>query len=249
MRILLTNDDGIFAPGLAAIYKKLIEMGDVTVVAPANSMSGASHSFTFEHPFACNKVNINNLFDGFSVEGSPADCVKIAVLELIEEPFDLIVSGINNGENAGVSVYYSGTVAAAMEGVFLKVPSIALSLTRGSVENPDFDQAADLSLDIIQKLMPLSHNSVVNINIPDLSKGKPKGVKVVPQSTDGFEEHYKQHKTSDGTIIFQLAGGHHRYKDDTTDTVALSHGYITLTALSPGMTDYEKTNELKNIQF
>ena len=118
MQILLTNDDGIFAPGLAAVYKELIKLGDVLVVAPANSKSGASHSVTFNRPLVCNKVDINGLFTGYSVEGSPADCVKLAVMQLHKGPIDLLISGINYGTNAGINIYYSGTVAAAMEGRF-----------------------------------------------------------------------------------------------------------------------------------
>ncbi len=132
MQILLTNDDGIFAPGLAALYKELVKMGDVTVVAPADSRSGASHSITFSRPLVCNKVDINGQFTGFSIQGSPADCVKLAVMQLHEGPIDLLVAGINNGANAGINVYYSGTVAAAMEGAFLKIPAVAMSLAMGS---------------------------------------------------------------------------------------------------------------------
>ena len=116
MKILLTNDDGIFAPGLAAIYQELIKLGEVIVAAPAESRSGASHSVTFSRPLICNKVEINGQFTGYSIQGSPADCVKLAVMQLHEDPIDLCVSGINSGANVGINVYYSGTVAAAMEG-------------------------------------------------------------------------------------------------------------------------------------
>jgi 5'/3'-nucleotidase SurE len=128
MRILLTNDDGIFAPGLAAIYKQLIHLGEVLVVAPADSQSGASHAVTFFEPLACAKADIDGLFSGFAVYGSPADCVKLGVIQLHKDPIDLVVAGINNGANVGINVYYSGTVAAAMEGAFLSIPAVALSL-------------------------------------------------------------------------------------------------------------------------
>ncbi len=104
MQILLTNDDGIFAPGLAAIYKELIKLGDVMVVAPADSRSGASHSITFAQPLVCNKIDMTDRFTGFSVQGSPADCVKLAVMQLHDKPIDLLVAGINNGANAGINV-------------------------------------------------------------------------------------------------------------------------------------------------
>jgi len=247
MQILLTNDDGIFAPGLAAIYKKLVELGNVTVVAPSSSRSGTSHSITFSRPFICNKVDINGQFTGYSVEGSPADCVKLAVLELAKEPIDLVVSGINNGANAGINIYYSGTVAAAMEGIFLKIPSVALSLA--AEENMNFELAADYCWQVLSELMPITNGSVININIPQLSKGKPKGIKALPQSKEGFHEHYVSKKNEQGRTLYQLAGGLHRQEDTLTDTIAIAEGYITITALSPGMTNFETTEQLNKIQF
>ncbi len=122
MRILLTNDDGIFAPGLAAIYKQLVELGTVTVVAPTECWSGASHSITFAEPLACTKVEIKGLFTGFGVQGSPADCVKLASMQLHDGPIDLVVAGINCGANVGINVYYSGTVAAAWRPPFCGSP-------------------------------------------------------------------------------------------------------------------------------
>jgi 5'-nucleotidase len=248
MRILLTNDDGIFAPGLAAIYKKLTALGEITVVAPASSRSGASHSITFNRPFVCNKVDINGRFTGYSVEGSPADCVKLAVLELCKEPIDLLISGINNGANTGINIYYSGTVAAAMEGVFLKIPSVAMSLA--FEEGPmNFELAAEYCWRILNKLMPVKNGSVININIPPLSMGEPKGIRVVPQSYEGFNEHYVSHTDEQGQTLYQLAGGEHRDEQTPTDTISLVDGYITITALAPGRTDYEGTEQLKKIKF
>jgi len=250
MRILLTNDDGIFAPGLAAIYKELVKMGDVTVVAPADSRSGASHSITFFEPLVCNKVDINGQFTGFSVQGSPADCVKLASMQLCTEPIDLLVSGINSGANVGINVYYSGTVAAAIEGAFLKIPSVAMSL---AVERPDsqpaFESAAEYCTKILQKLMPVKAGEVININIPLLSQGRPKGIKVVPQSTGGFHEYYISQKNEQGQTVFQLAGGDHRVEDGPTDITSLVEGFITITALASDMTNHEKTYRLKKIKW
>lgn len=247
MQILLTNDDGIFAPGLAAIYKELIKLGDVTVVAPADSRSGASHSVTFSSPLVCNKVDINGQFTGFSVQGSPADCVKLACMQLCKQPIDLLVAGLNNGANAGINVYYSGTVAAAMEGAFLKVPAVATSLAVD--DNMDYEKAAEYCIEILKKLIPLESGHVVNINIPQLSKGRPKGIRIVPQSTGGFHEHYVPQKNEQGQTVYQLAAGMHRDEDDPTDTTALADGFITITALAPGMTNFEKTSQLKKIKW
>jgi len=247
MNILLTNDDGIFAPGLAAIYKELVKMGNVTVVAPAVSHSGASHSITYSRPLVCNKVDINGRFTGFSVQGSPADCVKLAVMQLHDGPVDLLVAGINNGANAGINVYYSGTVAAAMEGAFLKIPAVAMSLA--AEEQMDFEKAAKYCAEILKKLMPVRRGDVININIPQLSEGEPKGVRVVPQSTKGFDEYYIRQKNEQGQTVFQLAGGPHLTEDTPTDITSLIEGFITITALAPGMTDHRKTHELKKIKW
>ncbi len=247
MQILLTNDDGIFAPGLAAIYKELVTIGDVTVVAPADSRSGASHSITYSRPIVCNKVNINGQFTGFSVQGSPADCVKLAVMQLHEGPIDLLVAGINNGANAGINVYYSGTVAAAMEGAFLKIPAVAMSLS--FEEQMDFEKAAHYCAKILKKLMPVKKGHVININIPQLSKGEPKGVRVVPQSSKGFNEYYTRQKNEQGQTVFQLAGNSHRLDEAPTDTTSLEAGFITITALARDMTDHHKTDELQQIKW
>jgi len=243
MRILLTNDDGIFAPGLAALYKRLVEIGAVMVVAPTESWSGASHSITFHEPLACTKVEIGGLFTGFGVQGSPADCVKLACLQLHEGPIDLVVSGINYGANIGINVYYSGTVAAAMEAAFLQIPSAAISVA--AEDRTDFDQAAEHGLAVLQKLMPLQAGDVMNINIPLLSRGRPKGVRIVPQATSGFYEYYIPHVNGRSETVFQLAGGTHREEKVPADTMALADGFITVTPLRPDMTDHEKTAALR----
>jgi len=247
MHILLTNDDGIFAPGLAAIYKKLVKLGEVSVVAPAEGKSAASHSISLE-PLMCDKVDLTGKFSGYSVSGSPADCVKLAVMKLTEQPIDLVVSGINHGANVGVNVYYSGTVAAAMEAAFFSIPSLALSVA--CEKDTDFDAAAEYGLGIMEKLLPLKAGSVININIPMLSKGAPKGVKVVGQSISGYHEHYTTGRNEHGQTVYQLGGGGHRdEKTASTDTTALIEGFITVTALHFDMTDHEANRRLEEITW
>lgn len=247
MHILLTNDDGIFAPGLAAIYKKLTKLGDVTVAAPSESRSGTSHSLTFFHPLVCNKIDLKGQFAGYSVEGSPADCVKLAVLQLCKEPIDLVVSGINNGANAGMNIYYSGTVAAAMEALFLGIPSVALSLA--AEEEMNYEAGAEYCWRILNQLLPVRNCSVININVPRLSCGKPKGTRIVPQSSEGLDEYYIETQNEQGQTVYQLAGGLHRDEEAPNDITSLAEGYITITALSPGMTDFDKTEKLKSVEF
>ncbi|MBL7106375.1 MAG: 5'/3'-nucleotidase SurE [Phycisphaerae bacterium] len=247
MHILLTNDDGIFAPGLIAAYKQLVNIGDVTVVAPSDGKSGASHSITFAEPIVCSEVNVNGIFTGYSIDGSPADCVKLAAMQLCSKPIDLVVAGINYGANVGINIYYSGTVAAAMEAAFLNIPSAAVSAALE--ENVNFTNVAEYAINILKKALPIEPCKVININIPRLGLGKPKGTKVVPQSTEGFHEHYIQQQNQKGQTLFQLAGGIHRDQDIDTDTVAIADGYITITSLSPGMTDMKKNEQLKKIKW
>jgi 5'-nucleotidase len=171
-------------------------------------------------------------------------------MQLHDGPIDLLVAGINNGANVGINVYYSGTIGAAMEGAFLGIPSVAMSL---AVEAPgvsgDFEKAAAHCLDTLKKLMPIRNGCVININIPRLSKGPPKGVRVVPQSATGFNESYVEKTDENGHIVFQLIGDHHVVDGSPTDTTSLEDGYITITALAPDMTDHKRTRDLEKIDF
>jgi len=247
MNILLTNDDGVFAPGIAAAYKELTRLGNVTVVAPAGRMSGAGHSITVFEPLLCEKVEIEGQFSGYSVSGSPADCVKLAIMELCPKKPDIVISGINNGANVGINVYYSGTVAAAMEAVFYRIPAIAVSCAHE--DQMDFIAAAKYAFEVISKLPVVNLLGVININIPRLSQGKPKGVKVVPQSTMGFEEHFVKKQSDTGQILYQLAGGGHLDTNVPSDTLALVDGFITVTALGFDMTDYKNMEKLHQIKW
>ena len=242
MKILLTNDDGVFAPGLAAMYGRLTSIGDVTVVAPIDCRSGTSHSITFAEPLVCNKVSIDNQFNGYGVQGSPADCVKLAAMQIHDGPIDLVVSGINHGANVGINVYYSGTVAAAIEGAFMRIPAVAVSLA--SEEVMDFEAAAAHALKVIQAILPIPPGEVVNVNVPRLSEGPPKGVRVVPQSTNGFNEYYVPQRHGPHTE-FQLSSGLHRPEDTMTDTMMLWEGYITVTPLRPDMTCHGRLADLQ----
>lgn len=246
MKILLTNDDGIFAAGLAAMQKRLSTLGDVFVAAPANVCSGAGHSISLKE-IGCEYMDLVGKFQGYSVDGSPADCVKLAVNELfdIKGKFDLVVSGINHGANVGINVFYSGTVAGAIEAAFYDLPAIAVS---AALDDPlDLETAADCALDVIRQLTDLPAGQVANLNIPQLSKGKPKGLMVVPQSTHGFDEQYKIREDQYGQQAYLLTGGNPRdpKNQDWTDTTALAAGYITLTSLRQDLTDLKGNDRLK----
>ena len=232
---------------MAAIYEELKSIGEVVVVAPADGQSGAGHSITFTEPLLCNKVDIDGRFTGYGVHGSPADCVKLGVLELLHEPVDLIVSGVNLGANVGINVFYSGTVAAAMEGAFFRIPAVAMSLA--SEENIDFKAAAKHCVEVLKKVMPISSGEVISINIPRLSAGESKGVKVVSQSTSGFEERYIRHDDEQGKKVFKLTGSDYKLDGTQTDTHCLVDGYITVTSLHFDMIDYDKMQRLREIEW
>src|SRR3982750_2025916 len=171
MRILLTNDDGIYAPGLQALRKELLALGDVVVCAPATEQSAAGHSVTLLWPLIVQEVfDDDKRFLGWAVEGRPADCVKLALVELLPEPPDLIVSGLNAGANAGINVLYSGTVAAAIEGAFFRRTSIAVSLEYSKPRPLNFPRAAELARQTIEQIIAhdVPQGSLFNVNIPSL---------------------------------------------------------------------------------
>src|SRR5450631_1441083 len=191
MRILLTNDDGVYAPGLRALRKELQKLGEVTVVAPVGEQSAVGHSITLLTPLIVQEVvDEDQKPMGWAVEGRPADCVKLALLELLKDPPDLIVSGLNAGSNAGINVLYSGTVAAAFEGAFFGLTSIAVSLEYTKPKPLDFPQAASLARQTIEQIMAHqpAKGTMFNVNIPSLDRGPVRGIRTVPQNAVPYLE-------------------------------------------------------------
>src|SRR5919206_4116543 len=173
MRFLLTNDDGIYAPGLRSLRHELLKLGSVTVVAPATEQSAAGHSVTLLNPLLVSEVfeDDGKTFIGWAVEGRPADCVKLALLELLPDPPDVIISGMNAGSNAGINVLYSGTVAAAIEAAFYHFTAIAVSLEYDK-KITDFPKAARYARQVIQQILANrpAPGSLFNVNIPVLER-------------------------------------------------------------------------------
>ncbi len=243
MHILLTNDDGIYAPGLAALEAKLPELGDVSLAAPATEQSGVGHSITFLEPLVCKKVFDGSRFRGYAVEGSPADCVKLSVSELIEKPVDLIVSGINGGLNAGINVLYSGTVAAAIEGAFFRYNSFAVSLEYDP--HADFEMAAELAVDLIRKILSRKGSApqLYNINIPTAAtvlarQGGMPEVHCVPMGVERYGEHYIRRQDPKGRDYYWATNDPPpRRTDHPTDLTMLADGHITVSPLKFDMTD------------
>ena len=251
MQILLTNDDGIYAPGLAAMERQLLPLGDVTVAAPLTEQSGVGHSITYLTPLMAREV-----FDdegrqrGWAVEGSPADCVKLAIAELCPSRPDLVVSGINSGQNAGINVLYSGTVAAAIEGAFFGVTSIAVSLEYN--EDTGYDQAAQHAAKIIQQVLEQKDNEpqLYNLNIPQSALGRPTEVRVVPAATAPWGEDFEKRLDPRGRPYYWATGLQpDPPSDEETDLRALRAGNITLSPLKFDMNRREKLAEMQSWQL
>jgi 5'-nucleotidase len=249
MRILLTNDDGIYAPGLRALRRELKALGDVTVVAPASEQSAAGHSITLLVPLMVQEVrDEDGQFLGWAVEGKPADCVKLALQELLPEPPDLIVSGLNAGSNAGINVLYSGTVAAAVEGAFYRHTSIACSLEYTKPAPLDFARGASLARRVVEQI--LAHQpepgTLFNVNIPSPERGLVKGVRVAPQNFMPWTEQFIRRTDPRGRVYFWNAPGTPEMKPDPdSDEFAMSEGYITVTPLQFDLTDRRKLAEMQ----
>lgn len=247
MRILLTNDDGVFAPGLRALRNELTRLGDVTVIAPALEQSGVGHSITLLAPMVVKPVDDEDGSPlGIAVEGSPADCVKLAVNELLDRPPDLIVSGINSGANAGINVLYSGTVAAAIEGAFFKITSIAVSLE--FTERFDYPHAARHAVRIIERILSNQPpaGSLFNINLPAHSRGEPKGVRVVPMGIGRYGEGFEKRQDPRGrTYYWMTYAPPYQIEGPETDVTGLIEGYITVTPLHFDMTRHDQLAEVK----
>jgi 5'-nucleotidase len=245
LRILLTNDDGIYATGIGAIKKSLQGLGEVMVVAPDAEQSGVGHSITLAHPLRIRHVYINGEFFGYGISGSPADCVKLAVMEIMKCQPDLLVSGINIGSNTGIHVLYSGTVAAALEGAILGIPSVALSLDVSKF--PDLEYAALLSRDIIEILSKheLPRGTLINVNFPSVKREEIKGVRFTKQYTYSFAESVDCRKDPAGKTYYWLVGGREiTMEEGGTDIEAIRQGYVSITPLRYDLTDYELMNKV-----
>ena len=247
VRILLSNDDGILAPGLAALYNAVADVGEVTVVAPDSPQSAAGHSITLKRPLTVQKVHLVWRGEpvGLSVDGRPADCVRLAVRSLMEKPPDLVLAGINTGANVGVNVFYSGTVAAAVEAAMLGIPAVAFSAAAGAGE-VDFERVGGLCRWVLERLLEigLRHSDLVNVNIPDCAAGPPRGVRVVRQSTAEIEDLYRL-DSEDPTGRRYVLGDEYNFIGHENDDVAcLAEGYITITPLDVDMTSHRRLADL-----
>ncbi|KFZ38235.1 stationary phase survival protein SurE [Shewanella mangrovi] len=242
MNILISNDDGVNAPGIKVLTEALSRMGDTLTVAPDRNCSGASNSLTLTNP-----LRINKLDNGYiSVNGTPTDCVHLAIRQLCTQEPDLVVSGINAGANLGDDTLYSGTVAAAMEGRFLGLPAIAVSLAGRELVH--YGTAAAYVVKVVEGLLrhPLDADQILNINVPDLPLDHIKGVKVTRLGTRHKAEDMIKTQDPHGRDIYWLGPvGPELDVGEDTDFHAVANGYVSITPLTVDLTAYKQLSKLK----
>ena len=245
MRLLLTNDDGILAPGLEALYRAVADLGHVDVVAPDDSQSGVGHAISVQKPLLVRRLHVNNVFHGWSVAGRPADCVKLAMIDLLDQRPDLVLSGINAGVNTGINVLYSGTIAGAVEAALFGVPAIAFSLEL--MDELDFRMAGRVArsiLDVIIAAQPIP-GTCLSVNIPALDQGWPRGVRCCPQAPVNWKEHLQKQTESAGQTIYWLEGRPPEDDGDPQyDFAAVRAGYVAITPLRADLTDEARLREV-----
>ena len=243
---MVSNDDGIDAPGIYALVCELKKIGDVTVVAPDKQRSAVGHAITMNYPLRVSKFFKNNEFFGYAVEGTPADCAKLAIRSLLEVRPDILVSGINHGSNTAINIIYSGTVSAATEGTILGIPSIAVSLA--TWDDPDFTYAAKFSRKLTEfvSMKGLPEATLLNVNVPSAREKDIRGVMVTRQGKTRWDDKFELRRDPNNKEYYWLAG-----KLDIidhaadTDEIAVLNNYVSITPIHYDLTDYAT---LKKIQ-
>jgi 5'-nucleotidase len=248
--VLVTNDDGYHAPGLEALVARLSGRARITIVAPAGEASAVAHAITFTQPLVVHEISHGDLAVGYAVDGTPADCIKIALVELLsgERP-DLVMSGINNGANVGVNVLYSGTVAAALEAAIFGIPAIAVSVVRS--KSPRYAEAADVAVRIAEALEAEGElTGALNVNVPDLAADAIAGVRVARQRLSVAAERFHRRRDPRGRTYFWMDEPTGAPADDpASDAAALAAGYVTVTPVGYDLTDSARFRELEGFDW
>lgn len=248
--IILSNDDGYNAEGIRILRKEIARISEVIIVAPETEQSAMGHAITLLEPLKVRELRENGEFLGYAVKGTPADCVKIAIAELLDEPPEMVISGINLGGNLGTCVIYSGTVSAAIEACIMGVPAIAVSLD--TFENPDFQVAAEFIAKLIPFLRekPIPDGVVLSINVPPIPKDQIAGVAMTRQGKSRVIETFDKRVNPRNDTYYWLAG-EMRFDevDDGTDCEMIAKNYITITPIHYDLTSFKALEEMKDWEF
>jgi len=241
MRLLITNDDGINAKGIYALAKELEKNHEVIIVAPANERSACGHSITLSRPLIVKEVKLEGLeVKAFSVDGTPADCVKIAINELIDGKIDMVISGINKGLNLGTDILYSGTVSAAIEACIYKIPSMAISMAvKKNIENYEMAAVYAGEVLLIAEKNNIKNDIVLNVNVPLLEKNEIKGIKVCKIGSRLYNNAYIKTIGENNETHYQIKGELKDIHEDDSDTLYFKEGYVTVTPLHYDLTNFK----------
>lgn len=249
--ILVTNDDGITAPGLRTLISVMNELGEVWVVAPDSPQSGMGHAITVDATIFCEKVKIDEGPQSdreWACSGTPVDCVKLAISKILPRRPDLCVSGINHGANSSINVIYSGTMSAAVEAGIEKIPAIGFSLCDFSW-NADFKPAEPYIRKITEQVLanPMPEGIILNVNIPNPESGEIKGTRICRQAEAVWSESYDARISPNGKKYYWLTGKFNNLDHgEDTDEKALSEGYVSIVPIRFDMTDYKLIDTLKD---
>ncbi len=251
MHILITNDDGVFAPGLLVLAQELRKIGKVTIVAPDHNWSASGHVKTLSRPMRVKEVTLTDGSSAFACDGAPSDCVALPVLGLLPEPIEFVVSGINPNANLGHDVTYSGTVTAAMEAVIWNIPAIAVSLDAPENHSGllDYSTAAQVAAKIVQTItqhsLPLG--VLLNVNVPYLKLNKLKGYVITRQGLRVYRDELIRREDPRGRPYYWIGGDAPTgVPEDGTDVGELKKGYVSITPLSMDLTAYTAMNALSD---
>jgi 5'-nucleotidase len=239
MHILLTNDDGYNAPGIQTLYRTLRSQTnhDISIVAPEGQRSATGHSITLFQPLFITEYNLDEQQKGYAISGTPSDCVKLAVQGgLVPKP-DLVISGINQGSNLGTDVFYSGTVSAAMEGVILGIPSLAVSLA--SFESMDFEPAATYLAEQLDFIVQHNQDGLMNINIPGKPQAQWRGIKVTRLGKAVYENVFERRVDPHGRTYFWQCGNLTKDLELDTDLKALQEDFVSITPMHSDLTNFQ----------
>ena len=250
MKILVTNDDGIDSCGINVLANALKQIGDVTIIAPRTEQSAVGHAITMKIPLRVTEYYKNNEFFGYAVEGTPADCVKIGIRNILKSVPDLVVSGINHGSNTAINIVYSGTVSAAREAAIMDVPSIAISVTDHAAENFEFAAkvACKVSNLVVQNGLP--QGTLLNINVPNLPQDKIEGILVTKQGKSKWDDIYEKRQDPYGKHYYWLTGNLIEADHDLeTDQFAIMNNYVSITPIHFDLTDYKTYENMKSWNF
>ncbi len=241
MRILLSNDDGIHSYGITTLARKLSEHHEVYVVAPDRERSAAGHSLTLHHPLRVESMEFgyDDGVKAWTTNGTPGDCVKIALNAVLEKKPDLLISGINNGPNLGADILYSGTVSAAMEGAVLGYPSIAVSLCGAEGNITDFSYASDFIAKFVPSIAGINFpkKTILNINIPTVEPAEIVGIKITTLGTRMYTDRYEKRVDPRGKLYYWLAGEFlDTCEEENSDIIAIKNNKISITPITFEMT-------------